>query len=710
MNGDLGRRRGGGDGEGEDSAGVPNGTQSPTARRYATPLGRAIQRKQGDGDAAPTIHDAATAAVDHKGSGAAVDAGVADKVGSYLGADLSGVRVHGDPLSREATAAMGARAFAYGGDVFLGPGESGGDLGLMAHELTHVVQQGAAGQRAPQRRVQVGASDSPAERQADAVSAAVTGGQPGAAASGALIVDELPVQPGQMLKSQFIAQLHGQVMAAAQEELGPIWSVMGCPYIEQTFARYSGQPAAASETLLKRFAPAAAQARTAADLIAPVVARVREGVRNWRETGQPPADVAAVDPRAAAGATDTPPREQEQRMQQGGGPGAAAAESAAPAAHAKRAEPGSPADVVATLGDGARLDGATAARMEGAFGQSFADVRIHTDATAARLADDHDAHAFTIGSHVAFGANTYRPGAPEGDALVAHELAHVVQQQGAGPVEQAVQRKPIEDGGAEAHADQAAHGVMAQLWGGVKGAARKVTDGLKTDVGMKRCSKTSAPLPSGSLTSSGSIAHTSGAQLDTYVSGTAAISGYLSSTIAAGRVATGHVHFFNAADFRTRCVAYLVGKTNPNTGGAFTQAEAEAFEPGVNAYQDGADVYVHQDRGTPSTVIHEGMHLYESDTFTAVGFNISEGATEWLTRLVIADRSLGFVRNNYQSQYNSLTKLAAKGGQGALMAAYFNGNIAGLRTAVDAATSAGTYDRWVTFMNASNYASADALM
>jgi hypothetical protein len=700
------QRRGGGEGEIDRStAGTPNGVRSRVAQRYGT-LAHAIERKQaGEAGPAPTIHDAATAAVENRGSGAAVDTGVAQRVGDYLGADLSGVRVHGDPLSQEATAAMGARAFAYGSDVFLGQGERGDDLGLMAHELTHVVQQGAVGQRAPQRQVQVGAADSPAEHQADAVSAAVTAGQPGAAA-GALIVDELPVQPGQMLKSQFLDQLHAQVMVAARDELGPIWSITGCPYIEQYFGQYGSQPASAGEALLKRFAPGAAQARTAADMIPPVVARVRQGVRNWRETGQPPGDIAAVDPRAAAGATSVPPRAQEQQMQQG----AAGAATSAPAAQAKLAEPGSPAALVATLGAGERLDPGTASRMERAFDHSFADVRVHTDATAARLADEHDAHAFTIGSHVAFGASTYRPGAPEGDALVAHELAHVIQQQGAGSVQAAVQRKPVEDGGAEAHADETARGVIASLWGGVKGAARSVKDTLRTDVGLKRCSKTSAPLPTGSLTSSGSVAHTTGAQLDTYVSGSTAISAYVRSTIAAGRVATGHVHFFSNTEFRQVCVAYLMRHTNPSTGSAFTQSEAEAFEPGVNAYQDAADVHVAQDRGTPSTVIHEGMHLYEDDAFTAVGFNISEGTTEWLTRIVVAEQSLGFVRTNYQSQNTSVAKLAAKAGQAAVMAAYFQGNIAGLRAAVDAATAAGTFDQWMTYMNASNYAAADALM
>ena len=90
--------------------------------------------------------------------------GVAGRVGAHLGADFSAVRVHQDPLAQEASQAMGARAFASGGDVFLGPGESGGDLGLLAHALTHVAQQGVAGQRAPQLQVLVVVSESRAER------------------------------------------------------------------------------------------------------------------------------------------------------------------------------------------------------------------------------------------------------------------------------------------------------------------------------------------------------------------------------------------------------------------------------------------------------------------------------------------------------------------------------------------------------------------
>jgi len=136
---------------GEEAPGKPAasaGKHSRVASRYPALASALSRRSQGDGE--PTIHDAATAAVEGKGSGASLDGNVAERVGGHLGADFSAVRVHGDPLSQQATQAMGARAFAYGADVFLGAGESGSDLGLMAHELTHVVQQGAAGQRTPQ--------------------------------------------------------------------------------------------------------------------------------------------------------------------------------------------------------------------------------------------------------------------------------------------------------------------------------------------------------------------------------------------------------------------------------------------------------------------------------------------------------------------------------------------------------------------------------
>jgi hypothetical protein len=59
-------------------------------------------------------------------------------------ADMRGVRVHSDSGAQDAAAGLSARAFAYGNNIVLGRGESATDLGLMAHEGAHVVQQQAA--------------------------------------------------------------------------------------------------------------------------------------------------------------------------------------------------------------------------------------------------------------------------------------------------------------------------------------------------------------------------------------------------------------------------------------------------------------------------------------------------------------------------------------------------------------------------------------
>jgi hypothetical protein len=66
--------------------------------------------------------------------------------------------------------------------------------------------------------------------------------------------------------------------------------------------------------------------------------------------------------------------------------------------------------------------------MEHRFGYDFSGVRVHTDAAAELSAQDIDANAYTVGHDMVFGAGQYAPGTTTGKSLIAHELAHVVQQ------------------------------------------------------------------------------------------------------------------------------------------------------------------------------------------------------------------------------------------------------------------------------------------
>lgn len=81
---------------------------------------------------------------------------------------------------------------------------------------------------------------------------------------------------------------------------------------------------------------------------------------------------------------------------------------------------------------GQPLDNATRAFMEPRFGQDFSRVRVHADRHAAASAQAIDSLAYTVGQDIVFGIGQYMPTMGEGRRLVAHELAHVVQQKQTG--------------------------------------------------------------------------------------------------------------------------------------------------------------------------------------------------------------------------------------------------------------------------------------
>ncbi|MEZ4734074.1 MAG: DUF4157 domain-containing protein [Caldilineaceae bacterium] len=80
---------------------------------------------------------------------------------------------------------------------------------------------------------------------------------------------------------------------------------------------------------------------------------------------------------------------------------------------------------------GQPLPTTTRRAMQARLGHDFSQVRIHTNAQAAASAQAVQARAYTAGSDVVFGAGQYRPATLAGQRLLAHELAHVVQQRGA---------------------------------------------------------------------------------------------------------------------------------------------------------------------------------------------------------------------------------------------------------------------------------------
>ncbi|HLL23393.1 MAG TPA: DUF4157 domain-containing protein, partial [Kofleriaceae bacterium] len=241
-------------------------------------------------------------------------------------------------------------------------------------------------------------------------------------------------------------------------------SAVACPYIEKAFEKYRALPAIHGMTLLHRWVPASRNAQTAEAMIPLILERVQEGVKLWMEKGTLPPDLAAADPALAAHAEN--------------------------AAVAKGVGLGSLDDVESKLGAGEAVDPRVSGRM-GAAGLDVSNARVHRGATAAGMAAEQDAAAFAVGNNVVMGSGAPAAGTGMGDALLAHELAHVAQQREASE-DPAQRKRPIaaEDQQAETNANALAHGA----------ARGKATwdDVMKTGLQLQRCAeppKQSADIP-----------------------------------------------------------------------------------------------------------------------------------------------------------------------------------------------------------------------
>jgi hypothetical protein len=109
---------------------------------------------------------------------------------------------------------------------------------------------------------------------------------------------------------------------------------------------------------------------------------------------------------------------------------------------------------------GQPLDLATRAFMEPRFGHDFSRVRVHADAKAAESACAVNALAYTVGQNIVFEAEQYMPRTTSGRQLLAHELAHVIQQEGKPKVEASKLNIGQSDGSHEYEADEIAEAVV----------------------------------------------------------------------------------------------------------------------------------------------------------------------------------------------------------------------------------------------------------
>ncbi len=323
----------------------------------------------------------------------------------------------------------------------------------------------------------------------------------GPASSGYIVDDNAIPESGQMRKSAFLSRLKTEVTSTVNSAMsGAAFLTNSAAYIENMIAGQQNNSPAQIQSSINRYCPSATGAQNAETVIQQVKTKVYTEVMNMNKGGNNSgvgnlvggvADtVGAAAGTVASGISSAASSVASGVGQIASGIGSMLFKENAGGATTTQ----SPQAVMQSLGKGKSMESSTRSKMETAFGESFSGVEIHTDSHAAQLSKNMNARAFTVGNHIAFSGGEYQPGTLMGDALMAHELAHTIQQS-EGKTEDAQTKSSADYSALEEDADSAAVNVMSKLAGKDDSQLKnKVRRGLKPGLTISRCDKP-APTP-----------------------------------------------------------------------------------------------------------------------------------------------------------------------------------------------------------------------
>ncbi len=288
------------------------------------------------------------------------------------------------------------------------------------------------------------------------------------------------LQSGQMKKSEFLAIVREEVSKTVEPVIATTDRTTGdFPYLV-LFRFLAGRNTRYINRTLRKFVPATSNLTNAREYIPIIKERARQSAEVWVRTGEitglpsgVPTDMVKTNLTGAIGSIFFKGQE--------GGP----------------IEAGDPQAIQAQLGSGHSLEGSTKSRMESAFRQNFSQVRVHTSPGASNLSNKLNARAFTVGKDIAFGSGEYQPGTPVGDAIIAHELAHTVQQGRGNNTGTKIKKGETSYNALEEEADISAVGAVVSMWSGVnKGfgnISRNALPRLRSGLKLQRCSGGTSP-------------------------------------------------------------------------------------------------------------------------------------------------------------------------------------------------------------------------
>ncbi len=412
-----------------------------------------------------------------KGSGSPLPQNTRGQMESSFGVDFSGVKIHNDSASVQMNEDMNAQAFTHGSHIYFNSGKynanSKDGRHLLAHELTHVVQQSGGKNIQKQKESISDTSD-------------ITNTQ------GRFLTDDSAMPgEGQMTKSDFLQKLNTEVCQTVDEALRFTGSSSdNCPYIREVFARYQNNTPVQIEEVLQRYEPSTQFAQSADDLIQMVKAHAFTAAIQWAANGVLPGLSQGVAAQISSGISSV--TSAINTVTTGIGNAVSSIGSLFFKAKSGENHPAqSPLGVMQSLGKGSPISSSTRGRMESAFGTDFSDVQIHTDSKASGLSNGMNAKAFTVGNHIAFGSGEHKPGTLVGDALMAHELAHVIQQKEE-PQNIVRHKNNLPDALFENDADSSTYDFLMNqtLQSGQK---KSIRPKMKSRLSIRSCSKGGSP-------------------------------------------------------------------------------------------------------------------------------------------------------------------------------------------------------------------------
>ncbi|MBX3238412.1 MAG: DUF4157 domain-containing protein [Chitinophagaceae bacterium] len=288
-----------------------------------------------------------------------------------------------------------------------------------------------------------------------------------------MIVDDSATElsDGQMRKTAFLQNLRSAIC----NTIGPVLATVGqttdgCPYLNYWLDLYQDKDAEHIERTACKYAPDVAGAATAEAYITIISQRALRAAEIWVRTGR----LSGIPDGVPTTLPGESPAPVQAKAKNGG---------------VKRAD--DPQVISQQLGEGQPLSPGVRSRMEAAFGTSFSNVRTHTDSTASGLSSQVNARAFTVGNHIAFGSREYQPETLLGDALIAHELAHTIQQKGVEDSVDKMETGAVGYDALERDADRVAVGIVGALWGnkenGLNGIKQQSIPLLRSGLKLQRC-------------------------------------------------------------------------------------------------------------------------------------------------------------------------------------------------------------------------------